>query len=333
MKKYLTVIITTVFMLAAVTGMIIFMMYRDTASEGGSLTNGDNPDGGLIYGDEKDEEPIIVENAGGGKEGYFCIPLEDGISENDLGFTENIIENTTILSIPAKDEDYYYNNNLSGSNQYIKDIGFNISDGRVYFEIKTNDLVTHQSLVEDGCLYISYDKPRKLYDRIILIDAGHGGEDKGTEAYDIREKDVTLGVAKKISVSGNPATGIFFTRLDDSKVSEDERREAAKKLKPDLVVTIHANADSATRITRGLEVYYNDEKLEFDARKLARSLSQLTESSKMETKMKKKIPGFEDIDIPCIFIRLGYMTNKSEAVLIAGDEYAVEAAKAIEEIF
>ena len=47
----------------------------------------------------------------------------------------------------------------------------------------------------------------------------------------------------------------------------------------------------------------------------------------------KKIPGFEGTDVPVIMIKTGYITNRSEAWLMAGEEYEEKAARAIEEMF
>ncbi len=333
MKKYLALILTTVFTLAAMTVMIVFMMTRDTAAESPSLTGGDNPDGGLVYVKDEKEEVLIDEKTGSGMEGYFCIPLEEGVREEDVEIIEKITDNLTIISIPVKNEDYYYNNNLSGSGKNISKIGFDIVDGKAVFEIKTEGLVGLQKKFEDGSLYLRYDEPGEIYDRIILIDAGHGGEDTGTEAYDICEKDVTLAVAKNITVSEDSGIGLYYTRTDDSTLKDEEREEFAKKLEPDLIISIHANADSDTRVTRGVETYYNKDEAESAARRILRRLSNLTDTSAKKLEKKEKMPGFEDVDIPCVFIRLGYMTNKSEAMILADEDYQKEAAKAIEEIF
>ncbi len=332
MKKYLAVAVTTVFFLILMTMMVFFMLYRDTSSENGILTSGDNPDGTLLYTENADElfeekEPMP------GKEGFFCIPVPDGTAAEDIMIEDRAMDGMTIISIPAKDENYYYKHNLSGSKNNISEIGFSFLDGKVIFEIHTEGISVLSSESDDSFLYLRYDRPGDIYERIILIDPGHGGEDSGSEAYGICEKDIMLGIAEKTREVSDNKTGVFFTRTGDSFVPAKEREEYVKKLKPDLLITLHTNADGSTRITRGVEVDYNKDELKESAEKLADELLRLSGASEKSVLKKRDIPGFEGTDVPVIFIKTGFITNRSEAQLMASQDYQEKAAKAIKELF
>ncbi|MCR5652022.1 MAG: N-acetylmuramoyl-L-alanine amidase [Lachnospiraceae bacterium] len=308
------------------------MLFRDTSSEEGILTSGDNPDGTLLY-TENAEELYEDDEVLPGKEGFFCIPIPDGTKKEDIGIDDRKMDDMTLISIPAEDPDYYYNHNLSGSKVNIKNIGFGTDNGRVIFEIHTDGVCVMTSEISDRCLYIRYDRPHDIYDRVILIDPGHGGDDSGSEAYGVREKDITLGIAQKIGNDPEKTEGIFYTRPDDSTVPLKDREEYAEKLAPDMLVTLHTNADGSTRITRGVEVYYNKDELKEKAGKLADELSKISGGTEKKVQKKKQLPGFEESDIPGIYVGAGFITNKSEAEMMASQEYEEKAAKAIEEIF
>ena len=332
MKKYLAVAVTTVFFLIFMTMMIFFLLYRDTSSEKGILTSGDNPDGSLLYTENADDiieekEPVP------GKDGFFCIPVPAGTDDTGIEVDDRPMDGMTVISIPLKDEDYYYKHNLSGSRDHIKEIGFSIIEGKVIFEIHTDGVMVMTSESDESFLYVRYDRPQDVYDRIILIDPGHGGADSGSEAYGLCEKDIMLGIAEKIEADPQNSVGLFFTRTDDSYVPAKEREEYVKNLDPDLLVTLHTNADDRTRITRGVEIYYNNDGLEGSAGKLASDLLRLSGAPEKNVLKKKKIPGFEGTDVPALYIGTGYITNRSEALLMAGEEYEKEAAQAIEELF
>lgn len=101
----------------------------------------------------------------------------------------------------------------------------------------------------------------------ILIDPGHGGEDKGAVAryyYQkkkwklINEKDIALSLAKKIHEElEKKKFKSYLTRSLDRTVSLADRAEIAEKIKADLFISVHINASTGTE-PRGFETYYLD---------------------------------------------------------------------------
>lgn len=80
---------------------------------------------------------------------------------------------------------------------------------------------------------------------IVVIDAGHGGEDPGARgAKGSYEKHVTLAVAKKLKklVDAEPNMRGVLTRDGDYFIPLQGRVMKARKLKADLFVSIHADA-------------------------------------------------------------------------------------------
>jgi N-acetylmuramoyl-L-alanine amidase len=95
------------------------------------------------------------------------------------------------------------------------------------------------------------DKP------IIIIDAGHGGEDPGAiSEQGTQEKTLTLRYARKLRDALN-ATGDFdarLTREDDRFLRLRERIQIAKKKGGQLFLSLHADSHPV-RDTRGFSVY------------------------------------------------------------------------------
>jgi len=82
-------------------------------------------------------------------------------------------------------------------------------------------------------------------DIIVVVDAGHGGEDPGSiGGAGSYEKDVTLSVAKKLAVLLNKEPGMraIMTRTGDYYISPNQRPALARKHNADLFVSIHADA-------------------------------------------------------------------------------------------
>lgn len=78
----------------------------------------------------------------------------------------------------------------------------------------------------------------------IFLDAGHGGKDPGACAYGLKEKDLTLSIAKKIGKLLNDYEGVqvLYSRTDDRFLELSERAALANKSKADLFLCPHINA-------------------------------------------------------------------------------------------
>ncbi len=324
--KYILMIITILFTLTAMSVMVLFLLNRNADAEGGYLTSGENPDGDI---QETEKEMFSGKDAPSGVEGYLCIPLEDGTKEEDVLIKSDAGKNVTTITIPISDSEFYYKNNLSGSRENIESVEFDISEKTVIFDIKTGDGMLPDTRFEKNGLFIRFDPLNELYDRIVVIDAGHGGEDTGTEAYDILEKDVTLGVAEEIRALNEE--GIFFTRTEDVDMSDKDRVKAAQSMGAQLMITLHTNADKSTRITRGMEILYSDDSVKPLVQELAAKLEDVADESGVSVIKKADTGYFEDLDMPCIVIKLGYMTNKAEALMLGQEEYQKKTALAIAE--
>jgi N-acetylmuramoyl-L-alanine amidase len=93
--------------------------------------------------------------------------------------------------------------------------------------------------------------------RVIVIDAGHGGKDPGAHGSISREKDITLAIALKtgeyIQKNIRNVT-VIYTRKDDSTVDLRDRPKIANKANADLFISIHANWADSKKVM-GAETY------------------------------------------------------------------------------
>jgi N-acetylmuramoyl-L-alanine amidase len=89
------------------------------------------------------------------------------------------------------------------------------------------------------------DKPSVARLAIIVIDAGHGGEDPGAIGRrGSREKDITLMIAKRLKtlVDAEPNMRALLTRDGDYFLPLNARVDKARQVRADLLVSIHADA-------------------------------------------------------------------------------------------
>ena len=87
----------------------------------------------------------------------------------------------------------------------------------------------------------------------VVIDAGHGGHDTGAVDNNVREKDINLGVAKKLAaLIGKKMSDVkvVMTRDDDNFISLQERANIANRNRGNLFVSIHTNSVDKTNPNR-----------------------------------------------------------------------------------
>ena len=103
---------------------------------------------------------------------------------------------------------------------------------------------------------------RKPHERIeiIVIDPGHGGKDPGANYYGLKEKNITLKIAKMVKKDlfkflPKNRYKIYMTRQTDRFIELEDRVKFANKLNADLFVSIHCNA-SRNRKLKGFQTFY-----------------------------------------------------------------------------
>ena len=234
-------------------------------------------------------------------------------------------------------------------------------------------LMGDPAVARDGTLYISRIDAEKLFTpllnpssvqgpaapelRVIVIDAGHGGQDSGTQNKSLKldEKKFTLDVALRLrALLVKQGYKVVMTRTDDRFVELPRRAEIANKAGSDLFISIHFNAVAGSTSVRGSETYV-----------MTPQFQRSTSSSKSDPSDKALNPGNrydpwnallgyhihnqviaslhgEDrgfkrarfavlrlINSPGVLVEAGYLSNNDEARRIATPDYRADLAEAI----
>ena len=152
-----------------------------------------------------------------------------------------------------------------------------------YFTLKPNTKYKHHRLVVDiidleAKYTVKATKPVKdqtLSNRkIILVDAGHGGEDSGAIGKNkTQEKNVNLAIAKKLvaTINKNPELKAILTRSGDYYIPLTKRITIAQKENATMFISIHADSVESSS-AKGASIYTLSEK--GNNSKLAKQLEQ-----------------------------------------------------------
>ena len=111
-------------------------------------------------------------------------------------------------------------------------------------------------------LLLACSQPPKIdkNDRLIVIDAGHGGHDSGAIGDGLYEKDLVLQIAQKTaSAFQHRGYKVHLTRDGDNFIKLSGRTKIADQEKADIFISIHANAVGNKKhfaTAEGIETYF-----------------------------------------------------------------------------
>jgi len=162
----------------------------------------------------------------------------------------------------------------------------------------------------------------------VIIDAGHGGKDRGAVWGGVRESDLNLKVARRVEASlkskGYPVTMI---RRSDVFVDLRRRAEISNKYRNCIFISIHFNATTYTGV-RGAETFYVGKRGSF----LAKSIqSHLVSNLKVRDRgyKFKKFSVLSHTLCPAVLVECGFISNSYERSRCKTSSYQAAAARAI----
>ncbi len=186
--------------------------------------------------------------------------------------------------------------------------------------------------------YFSLVRPYEKYDKIVVIDAGHGGQDTGTNGGGMDESDVNLKVIKYVKELLDQQTDwkVYYTRLDDSLIELSPRVEFINALHADMIISVHCNSHPLSSVN-GVEVMYSD-KQGVGEKFNSEYLAELCTTYVAEATGLKKRPMVERSSnlhiikyctMPMALIEFGFMSNTKDLALLTSEQTQRACAEAI----
>ena len=203
-----------------------------------------------------------------------------------------------------------------------------------------------------GFLFIRPEKqalsPKTVKEqRVIVLDAGHGGEDGGAvSAAGVPESNINLAIAQKTQLlfifTGQTA---IMTREGEEAIYSPEAQTLREKKVSDLnnrvklvnethgsfLISIHQNSLPGSKV-KGAQVFYNAIE---PAQRTAVSVQQALNSAinhgnaKNAKQIDSSIFLMKNINSPGILVECGFMSNTSEAKLLQTDDHQRRLCAAI----
>ena len=187
-----------------------------------------------------------------------------------------------------------------------------------------------------------------VFNKIVYLDAGHGGYDPGASYFGIAEKSLTLAIQSRVKAKLE-AEGyrVVTTRTSDTYVDLTDRSRAANASESDIFVSIHINA-SGSSAEQGIETYYYQPYAEYPSRinatyhanptrlSMSDTLANAIQSSLINATgaqnqgvKRQTFAVLRETTAPAVLLELGFLSNPQEAARLNTSSYQETLANAI----
>lgn len=246
----------------------------------------------------------------------------------------------------------YFNENLKKSHTHFSGDTIKIvlvsyktaMKDKITKSIKADTLVWFTEGKEDYNLFINDVKNNKIDNnkvnfqskkpaqKVIVIDAGHGGKDPGAKIDEELESKIVESIAKKIkALNGSEDLKIILLREDDSFVSLSDRVNKINQINPDLLISLHLNA-SKNPNEKGVNAFISSQNGFYD--KSLEKANQLIENISNNNLTKG---GVKDANLyiiknskcPAVLLEVGFLSNPNDKAYITSESGKDEIAKNI----
>lgn len=270
------------------------------------------------------------------RQGQICLRLPQGTSGSSVRVTNDYVTRTIRIELPGTDLAYFDSYPMIGSSDNIDTMSYTRNGDEGIIELVMDRVYELDTAYDSEYYYFNFLSPHDVYDKVVVIDAGHGGKAPGATKMGVMEKDIDLAIVwqiKEIFEDNDDNIGVYFTRLDDSNPTFEQRVELANKSDADLFISIHNNSMGSGSMSevKGTQVMYDVDSKE--SKRFAQiCLEEMTEQ--LGSRDKGLVEGdsiyiVRTSEVPVALIEVGFMTNEEELVLLCSREYQREAAQGV----
>ncbi len=193
-------------------------------------------------------------------------------------------------------------------------------------------VVIYRELTKDTAINII--KPSTPQDKLVVIDAGHGGSDSGATSNGVKEKTLNFDIALRLNaLLKSKGIKTYMTRQDDSYLSPYERAYIANSLKAKLFICIHNNSYQASISGTETLYYGNNTRDGFNCKNFAQTI-QNNLIADLKTVNRGIVPRPDLIvlhatKMPASLAEIGFITNAGDRSKLLTEDFRQKAAQSL----
>jgi len=280
--------------------------------------------------------------------GTLSLDLPENVTKEDVTVTDNVYKNEVYVSIKGNHTKFFETQSIKDKCKscivQIRD-EYHLEDDVTVLKIFTQTdakgiCLLHKDEITDERINITFERAGELYDHIIILDAGHGANDPGTQNFGIDEKDCNLIIVKMVGKLVEEAgIKVFYTRNDDTLISLRDRANLGGRLDADMFVSIHHNANNS-REKNGTSVYYslfnynsslnNSITSRIMAETIQADLIENLKTNDMQV-LTTDFTVTKYNNVPSVLVELSFLSNPEECARSITDDFRKTAAETLAE--
>lgn len=223
----------------------------------------------------------------------------------------------------------------------IRDVDARDENGNLVLSLTLSRPMGLEFSISAAGLQIQLLKPEvgngHLAGKVVVVDAGHGGHDNGTQSAGISEKDLTLSIAKLLSAKlANEGATVIMTRKTDVFIPLNERPGIANRNSADFFVSVHINSNELDNTASGSITFYHshDPICQLMADCIEREIVKVNGIGGMGTWSDQKIyrSGFAVLrgaKMPAVLIECGFLNTRKDRARMQTDDFQNGVASAV----
>ena len=260
------------------------------------------------------------------------------IDTNRISHKDAYLDGYYELTLPGDYSDIYGYGTRNLNTDQVQSMEIYQKSGSTVIRFEQK-MVNAYTIADTGDSYlISVKNPKEVYSKVLLLDAGHGGNDPGTNGNGLTEKTLNLTMALKVQsyLERHSDIKVYMTRESDTRPANADRATMANQI-ADLMVSIHMNAGTAT--ANGTETLYaahsNDNSAKLTSLKAAEVVQSYLPTALQTTnrgvKSRPDLLILNSTTVPAILIETCFLSNPGDALKISQETNQDTAAEAIAE--
>ncbi len=259
------------------------------------------------------------------------------LSANQIHHNDLYLDGQYKLTLPG---DY---SGLLGYGDYmighgdVKSVNIQTNQGKTVLTINESKILTFSVTDSGNQIIIKRLHPQEVYDKIVVLDPGHGGHDPGSLGHGLQEKNITYDIVNRLKniMDADGKVKVYLTRYTDVYVEHMVRVDIGDQV-GDMFISVHNNAAKDNPTPNGTETYYyphaNDSTKGITTKQMAdvihRNLIESIQTNDRKVKTNSYIV-IKYNSIPSVLIETAFISNPNDAALLASPEFKDKVARGI----
>ena len=258
------------------------------------------------------------------------------VNTNSIEHEDNYTDLNYVLTLPGNLTSLLSDQAITVNNYNIDNVEITVESSQTKIKFNEKKVMAMDITTQGSDLCIKPITPKEKYDKIIVLDAGHGGKDVGTGWNNtIYEKDIVLSMLNKTKALFDKDGEIkcYATRTTDVYPSFDDRTSLADI--GDMFISIHINSAGTNTTANGTETFVQY------ANNLGNGLTSYILGEKVLNKLldnlgttNRKVKSnnlivLRNSHVPSTLVEIGFITNDKDRAIITSEDGQNKTAQAI----